>query len=197
MKDIIQLFATILPKIVEGLVVSFLLFVIGKFCSIIIRHIRFPSPEYRITGFWFAEHGSDYNIETQAIEVYRFYQSGEKIKYRLEQYTSTEMGVFHFCGQGILRNARAATYYYSIDKDSEQIGIMDFELKKKTVHTPYLKSTFHEIEDRKKVCKNGRSDDYRIYPLRLSKMKKFKFHLLHQTFANYSDAKQHIDSLGV
>lgn len=195
MRDIIQLFAPLLPKIIEGLIVSAILFVIGKLCSSIIRHIRFPSPEYRISGFWFAEHGSDYNVETQAIEVYRFYQSGEKIKYRFEQYTSTETMVFHFCGQGILRNSRAATYYYSIDKGSEQIGIMDFELKKETVHTPYLKSTFHEIDDRKKVCENGLSDDYRMHPLCLSRMKKFKFYLSHRTFANYLDAKQYLDSL--
>lgn len=195
MRDIVQLFALLLPKIVEGLIVSALLLVMGRICSAIIRHFRFPSPEYRISGFWFAEHGSDYDIKTQAIEVYRFYQSGEKIKYRFEQYTSTEATIFHFCGQGIFRNSKAATYYYSIDKDSEQIGIMDFELKKKTVHTPYLKSTFHEIDDREKVCENGLSDDYRIHPLCLSQINKLKFHLLHRTFANYLDAKHYLDSL--
>lgn len=184
----------IIKGIFDGLVIAFIIWVLKQLAQKIIDSISMHSQGLNLTGCWFAEHGSYVNENIEAIEVIYIWQQGEKIKYRMEQYTNFEDIKRIFCGKGMIRAGVLSTYYYATDKTSKLLGCMNLQIKTQRASNIYLSGTFYEIDERKKEYSfdNYPEDYYKLYRMELDLKRKFCLKYGKNVFHSFREAEKYI-----
>lgn len=185
----------ILNSVFDGLVVAFIIWLLKQLTQKIVDYISMKSQGLNLTGCWYAEHGSYIDKDIKAIEVIYIWQQGERIKYRMEQYTNFEDVRRIFCGKGIIRAGVISTYYYATDRASKLIGCMNLQIKTQRASNIYLSGTFYEIDERKEKYSfnNYPEDYYKIYRMQLDKNRKLRLMYWRSVFHSFREVSKYIE----
>lgn len=184
-----------ISDILPGLIVAFIIWAtksmfMGALDLISIRH-----QEWRLSGCWFAEHGSYVSEDIKAIEIIYIWHKGEKIKFRMEQYTNFDDIKRIYIGYGITKAGVISSYYYPIDKKSKLIGCMNLQVKTKTAAENYLSGTFYEVDERKKKFENFKeysNDFYKMFRIDLDIMRKIKIKYFKNVFQSFREVEKYV-----
>lgn len=186
---------SILHELINGLIVSFLLWIIGRFTKKIFDFLTIHNQGFDLTGCWWAEHGSYISGDINAIEIIYIWQHGENIRYKMEQYANFEDTRRRFYGNGVIKAGVISSYYYPLDKQSKLVGCMNLQVKTKRASEIYLSGTFYEIDERKKEhdFQNYPDDYYKIYRMNLDLVRKLKLKYYRYVFISYRECAKYIE----
>lgn len=180
----------------DSLVILFVSWIIKELCLKVYNFILDKNRGFTLEGYWYAEHGSYINKNIQAIEIVYFWQKGEVIRYRMEQYTNIEEKKNLYFGRGIMRADTISSYYYPIrNRKSKLIGCMNLSVKTLKASEVYLAGSFYEVDERKEKLgfQEYPRDYYKLYRTeKLGLGQKIRIKYYKNVFLNFENAKKFI-----
>lgn len=184
-----------ISDILPGLIVAFIIWIAKKIFLGALGLISMLYQEWNLSGCWFAEHGSYVSEDIKAIEIIYIWHNGERIKYRMEQYTNFEDNKRIFEGRGIIKAGVISSYYYPIDKKSKLIGCMNLQVKTKKAAEIYLSGTFYEVDERKEKLEDFKEypdDFYKMYNINLDIMRIIKIKFFKNVFRSFREVEKYV-----
>lgn len=190
-------YSEFLKDLFNAIIVLFVSGIIKEFCLKIYNIIIDKNRGFTLEGCWYAEHGSYINKDIRAIEIVYIWQKGEKIRYRMEQYTNIDEKK-HLCiGKGIMKANTISSYYYPIkNRKSKLIGCMNLSVRTYMASEVYLVGSFYEVDERKKQLgfQEYPSDYYKLYQAHKIKLgQKLRIKYYKNVFSSFEEVSKYIE----
>lgn len=154
----------------------------------------FARRNFTLTGLWFARFES-YVGNKHNIEVVRFVQQKERVKFHLQQYSTSNSTLRKFAGLGIVRGPALSAVYYSTNRQTLQSGVFSLSVAQNTKGDTLLKGHYAELHIGKNKGIAVSKEEYVLTPLNnLPVVARIKLMCKLQCFQNYLEAKKTIDA---
>lgn len=189
--------AQFINDLFDSLLIVFVSWVIREICLKVYNTILDKSRGFTLNGCWYAEHGSYVSDDIRAIEIVYLWQKGEKIRYRMEQYTNID-DKKHLCvGKGIMKANTISSYYYPIrNPRSKLIGCMNLSVRTRTASEVYLTGSFYEVDERKAELgfHEYPSDYYKLYQTdKLNFEQKLRIKYYKNVFSSFDEVRKFVE----